>query len=109
ADEASFRCFAASKAGRVVPLVQRARSAAGGDNCGRRYRHGQGLERKSDGSDRQDAQITFCADSNNRTRGAMLTWLADLSHLFSPLNIFRYITFRMGGATATALLFVFFF
>ncbi|HWG04309.1 MAG TPA: phospho-N-acetylmuramoyl-pentapeptide-transferase, partial [Beijerinckiaceae bacterium] len=39
----------------------------------------------------------------------MLTWLADLSHLFSPLNIFRYITFRMGGATATALLFVFFF
>ena len=39
----------------------------------------------------------------------MLTWLADFSHLFSPLNIFRYITFRMGGATATALFFVFFF
>jgi phospho-N-acetylmuramoyl-pentapeptide-transferase len=39
----------------------------------------------------------------------MLYWLADLSHHFSPLNLFRYITFRSGGATATALLFVFFF
>jgi phospho-N-acetylmuramoyl-pentapeptide-transferase len=39
----------------------------------------------------------------------MLTWLADLSHYFSPLNVFRYITFRTGGATATALLFVFWF
>ena len=32
----------------------------------------------------------------------MLTWLAELSPYFSPLNIFRYITFRTGGATATA-------
>ncbi|MBV8565688.1 MAG: phospho-N-acetylmuramoyl-pentapeptide-transferase [Methylobacteriaceae bacterium] len=39
----------------------------------------------------------------------MLSWLADLSHHFSPLNLFRYITFRAGGATATSLLFVFFF
>jgi phospho-N-acetylmuramoyl-pentapeptide-transferase len=39
----------------------------------------------------------------------MLTWLADFSHLFSPLNLFRYITFRTAGASATALLFVFFF
>jgi len=39
----------------------------------------------------------------------MLTWLADLSHLFGPFNLFRYITFRTGGATATALFFVFFF
>jgi phospho-N-acetylmuramoyl-pentapeptide-transferase len=39
----------------------------------------------------------------------MLTWLADLSHLLSPLNVFRYITFRAGGATATAILFVFWF
>ncbi len=39
----------------------------------------------------------------------MLTWLADFSYLFSPLNLFRYITFRTGGATATALFFVFFF
>ena len=29
--------------------------------------------------------------------------------MIGPLNIFRYITFRMGGATATALFFVFFF
>ena len=39
----------------------------------------------------------------------MLTWLAELSPYFSPLNVFRYITFRTGGATATALLFVFLF
>ncbi len=39
----------------------------------------------------------------------MLTLLAELSHLLSPLNVFRYITFRVGGATATALLFVFWF
>jgi phospho-N-acetylmuramoyl-pentapeptide-transferase len=39
----------------------------------------------------------------------MLTWLAELSHYFSPLNIFRYITFRTGGATATGLLIVFLF
>jgi phospho-N-acetylmuramoyl-pentapeptide-transferase len=39
----------------------------------------------------------------------MLTWLAEFSPYFSPLNVFRYITFRTGGATATALLFVFWF
>src|SRR4051812_49521016 len=39
----------------------------------------------------------------------MLTWLAELSPYFSPLNVFRYITFRTGGATATGLLFVFMF
>jgi phospho-N-acetylmuramoyl-pentapeptide-transferase len=39
----------------------------------------------------------------------MLTWLADFSHLFSALNLFRYITFRTAGASTTALLFVFFF
>jgi phospho-N-acetylmuramoyl-pentapeptide-transferase len=35
--------------------------------------------------------------------------LAELSPYFSPLNIFRYITFRTGGATATGLLIVFLF
>lgn len=39
----------------------------------------------------------------------MLVWLADFSGTFPFLNVFRYITFRAGGATATALLFVFFF
>ncbi|MBN9456075.1 MAG: phospho-N-acetylmuramoyl-pentapeptide-transferase [Bosea sp.] len=39
----------------------------------------------------------------------MLAWLAELSGTFPALNVFRYITFRAGGATATALLFVFFF
>jgi len=38
----------------------------------------------------------------------MLFWLAELS-THGPLNLFRYITFRAGGATATALFFVFFF
>src|SRR5947208_16396099 len=39
----------------------------------------------------------------------MLAWLSQFSHVFGPLNLFRYITFRTGGATATALFFVFFF
>ena len=39
----------------------------------------------------------------------MLTLLADYSHLYGPLNIFRYITFRAACAAATALYFVFFF
>ena len=39
----------------------------------------------------------------------MLTWLAEFSPYFSPLNVFRYITFRTGGATATAFLIVFLF
>ena len=39
----------------------------------------------------------------------MLFWLADLSHLYGPLNVFRYITFRTGGAMGTALIFVMFF
>jgi phospho-N-acetylmuramoyl-pentapeptide-transferase len=39
----------------------------------------------------------------------MLTLLAELSHIFGPLNIFRYITFRAACAAATALYFVFLF
>ncbi len=39
----------------------------------------------------------------------MLFWLSDFSSWFTPLNVFRYITVRTGGATATALFFVFFF
>ena len=39
----------------------------------------------------------------------MLMLLADFAYLFSPLNIFRYITFRAAMAAATALFFVFFF
>jgi phospho-N-acetylmuramoyl-pentapeptide-transferase len=39
----------------------------------------------------------------------MLYWLVDLSDKLSVLNVFRYITFRTGGAIITALLFVFMF
>jgi phospho-N-acetylmuramoyl-pentapeptide-transferase len=39
----------------------------------------------------------------------MLAWLAEYSASFPAFNVFRYITFRAGGATATALIFVFFF
>jgi phospho-N-acetylmuramoyl-pentapeptide-transferase len=39
----------------------------------------------------------------------MLFWLVDLSDKLSVLNVFRYITFRTGGAVVTALLFVFLF
>jgi phospho-N-acetylmuramoyl-pentapeptide-transferase len=33
----------------------------------------------------------------------MLTWLTDLTHYINALNVFRYITFRAAGASATAL------
>jgi len=39
----------------------------------------------------------------------MLTWLADLTHYLNALNVFRYITFRAAGASATALAIVAFF
>ena len=39
----------------------------------------------------------------------MLYWLIDFSERVSPLNVFRYITFRTGGAMITALIFVFLF
>jgi phospho-N-acetylmuramoyl-pentapeptide-transferase len=39
----------------------------------------------------------------------MFYWLSRFSEHVEVLNVFRYITFRTGGAIATALLFVFFF
>src|SRR5260370_39654879 len=39
----------------------------------------------------------------------MLYWLIDLSEKLSILNVFRYITFRTGGAMITSLVFVFLF
>ena len=39
----------------------------------------------------------------------MLYWLIELSDRISVLNVFRYITFRTGGAVVTALVFVFLF
>ncbi|WP_439573302.1 phospho-N-acetylmuramoyl-pentapeptide-transferase [Phreatobacter sp.] len=39
----------------------------------------------------------------------MFAFLAEFSSVFSPLNVFRYITFRTGGAIFTALIFVFLF
>ena len=36
----------------------------------------------------------------------MFYWLAELSDTVSVFNVFRYITFRTGGAVMTALLFV---
>src|ERR1700747_690355 len=39
----------------------------------------------------------------------MLYWLSAFSDTIGPLNVLRYITFRAGGATMTALVFVFLF
>ena len=39
----------------------------------------------------------------------MFYWLTELSDKVSLLNVFRYITFRTGGAIVTALVFVFLF
>ena len=39
----------------------------------------------------------------------MLYWLSEFSSTIGPLNVLHYITFRTGGAMATALFFVFLF
>src|SRR5271169_4131427 len=39
----------------------------------------------------------------------MFYWLIELSDTVSVFNVFRYITFRTGGAVVTALIFVFLF
>ncbi|MCA3631856.1 MAG: phospho-N-acetylmuramoyl-pentapeptide-transferase [Methylobacterium sp.] len=39
----------------------------------------------------------------------MLFWLSEFSASFNVLNVFRYLTFRAGAATVTALFFVLFF
>src|SRR5581483_7528692 len=39
----------------------------------------------------------------------MFYWLTELSNQLSFLNVFRYITFRTGGAVVTAMVFVFLF
>ncbi len=39
----------------------------------------------------------------------MLYWLADLSSTLSIFNVFRYLTFRAGGAVVTALMVAFVF
>jgi phospho-N-acetylmuramoyl-pentapeptide-transferase len=39
----------------------------------------------------------------------MFFWLSDFAASFGPLNLFRYITFRAGAATVTALFFVLLF
>src|SRR5436190_9711504 len=39
----------------------------------------------------------------------MLYWLSAFADVIGPLNVLRYITFRTGGATITALVFVFLF
>src|SRR4029077_5015490 len=37
----------------------------------------------------------------------MLYWISTFSETLSVLNVFRYLTVRTGGATVTALIFVF--
>jgi phospho-N-acetylmuramoyl-pentapeptide-transferase len=39
----------------------------------------------------------------------MFYWLTELSGMIPGINVFRYITFRTGGAMVTGALFVFMF
>ena len=55
------------------------------------------------------AKEKFAAANGQLRKLDMLTLLADCPIYYSPLNIFRYITFRAAMAAATALFFVFFF
>src|SRR5580700_1846308 len=52
---------------------------------------------------------TFSKRPGHEVNVVMLYWLIEFSDKLSVLNVFRYITFRTGGAVITALLFVFLF
>src|SRR5271154_5237913 len=52
---------------------------------------------------------TFSKRPAHEVDVVMLYWLIEFSDKLSVLNVFRYITFRTGGAVITALLFVFLF
>ena len=75
----------------------------------RRRRDGQRLQRFADVADRRGLEKPRSPPRWRAKEETMLTLLADFSYLYSPLNVFRYITFRAAMAAATALFFVFFF
>ena len=78
----------------------------------RRCRHGQGLARLAHGPDRQGAAsaATRRASRTGATRLNRCSTGSPISPARSrSFNVFRYITFRTGGAMVTAALFVFLF
>ena len=96
----------------------------GGAGAGRARRHprrrrgdGEGLARLENGADRQGAGTAISRKAaleqaaRHEPEGVdpMFYWLTDFSDKLSFLNVFRYITFRTGGAIVTALVFVFLF
>ena len=101
---------------RLCRGLRRARGASAVRDPCRRCRHGQGFARLAHGAHRQGAAATARSRARRGSAKprrykveAMLYWLVELSDKLSVLNVFRYITFRTGGAVITALVFVFLF
>ena len=57
----------------------------------------------------RQAALEQAHESISQRFNPMFYWLTELSDKVSFLNVFRYITFRTGGAIVTALVFVFLF
>ena len=100
--------------GRLCRDCGGARSRGARRDPRRRRGHGQGLARLEDGADRQGARRANIRrtrrDSGVRARLIRCSIGWSSSPTRSPvLNVFRYITFRTGGAMITALIFVFLF
>src|SRR5690606_37162429 len=80
-----------------------------------RCRHGQGLARVAGGPGRAGDQGNGRGPPRRQSRRrqggvrGMFYYLAELSGSVSGFNVFRYITFRAGGAFMTALVFGFLF
>src|SRR5580692_8091088 len=89
----------------AMPPWSRARSARAWRPSSRRY---NGCPRVKTRRKLTHRQQTRCRPRPHKVN-AMLYWLIDLSDKITVLNVFRYITFRTGGAVITALLFVFLF
>ena len=95
---------AARRVVRRPPRTMAARAPPAGRR--RRHRHGQGLARlagRPGGRGDQGAWARRARRKLRRDRPQMLYYLAELSQNLSVLNVFRYITFRAGGAFFTAL------
>src|SRR5207248_1248114 len=94
--------------------LRRARSRRARHDPGRRRRHGQRVAGIAHGPDRRGADAPISRSGGRRAGGrtrlkSMLYFLTELSDKITVLNVFRYITFRTGGAVVTALVFVFLF
>src|SRR5690606_34651871 len=110
----AFQGFAGERAGRLRGDIRGTRrDAARSGGAGRRG-DGEGISRFPHGTDCRSAEGAWRRRGREhpaQQRGQLMLydWLGGMAADVPALNVFRYITFRTGGATVTALLISFLF